>query len=188
MHPDGRREMPVRKPLPYARAPRHSQGVKDEGEDLVESRTRVDSFTGFVQASEPRIRQALTVAFGSDVGREATAEALAYGWEHWDRVSEMDNPAGYLYVVGRDRARRARGRRRPRLIPVDTQRLPWIEPDLPQALARLSEQQRTVIMLLHCFQWSMSEVAELLDVSKSTVQSHSERGMARLRRKLGVAS
>lgn len=157
-----------------------------DGEDVVAGRTTVDSFAAFVRTSEPRIRQALSVAFGSDVGREATAEALAYGWEHWDRVSEMDNPAGYLYVVGRDRARRARRRRRPKLIPVDHSRLPWVEPGLPKALARLSERQRTTVMLLYCFQWSMSEVADLLGVSKSTVQSYAERGMSTLRRALGV--
>ena len=32
------------------------------------------------------------------------AEALAFGWEHWNRVREMDNPCGYLYRVGRSRA------------------------------------------------------------------------------------
>ena len=155
---------------------------------MVESRTRVDSFTSFVRAGEPRIRQALSVAFGSDVGREATAEALAYGWEHWDRVSAMDNPTGYLYVVGRDRARRAKARRRPSFIPIQSGGLPWVEPGLPKALGRLSERQRTVVMLLYCFQWSMSEVADLLDVSKSSVQSYAERGMTNLRRTLGVAS
>ena len=38
--------------------------------------------------------------------REATVEALSYGWEHWARVAAMANPVGYLYVVGRDRATR----------------------------------------------------------------------------------
>ena len=35
-------------------------------------------------------------------------------------------------------------------------------------------------------EWSMAEVAELLDLSKSTVQNHVERGMKKLRRRLGV--
>jgi len=43
-----------------------------------------------------------------------------------------------------------------------------------------------VVVLLHCFQWTMSEVAGLLDVSKSTVQNHAERGMASLRDSIGV--
>ena len=27
-------------------------------------------------------------------GADATAEALAYAWENWERVKVMDNPAG----------------------------------------------------------------------------------------------
>ena len=57
---------------------------------------------------ERGLRTTLTAALGSDVGREAAAEALAYGWEHWDRVSALENPAGYLYPVGRDLGGRRR--------------------------------------------------------------------------------
>ena len=49
--------------------------------------------------------------------------------------------------------------------------LPWVEPSLPQALADLSEKQRTAVMLVHGLEWTYSEVAELLGVSKSTDQS-----------------
>ena len=41
-------------------------------------------------------------------------------------------------------------------------------------------------MLVHCFEWTLGEVAQLLDVSKSTVQNHAERGLDRLRSRLGV--
>ena len=45
-----------------------------------------------------------------------------------------------------------------------------------------------MVALLHGMQWSMSEVAEVLGISKATVQKHAERGMRRLRRQLGVNS
>jgi DNA-directed RNA polymerase specialized sigma24 family protein len=147
----------------------------------------VATFEDFVRATESRLREALSAALGSDLGREATAEALAYAWEHWDRVGAMENPAGYLYVLGRGRGRRMR-RRRVVLMPVAVERTPWVEPGLPAALANLPEQQRIVVMLLYCFEWTMSEVAELLDISKSTVQSHAERGLGTLRAGLGVSS
>jgi len=70
--------------------------------------TKAESFSGFVTGHETRLRQALTAVFGVDGGTDAAAEALAYGWEHWDRVSVMDNPSGYLYRVGYDKLRRAR--------------------------------------------------------------------------------
>jgi RNA polymerase sigma factor (sigma-70 family) len=147
----------------------------------------VDSFEVFFERVEPRLREALSATLGSRVGREAAADALSYGWEHWDRVRAMKNPAGYLYVLGRDRGRRGMRRRRaPSLTSVDTERMPWVEPDLPAALAGLPEQQRVVVMLLYCFEWTMTEVAELLDVSKSTVQTHADRGLTRLRNRMGV--
>ena len=64
------------------------------------------SFEEFVGRFEPRLRVALVAVFGPEVGRDAVAEALAYGWEHWDRIAGMENPGGYLYRVGYDRARR----------------------------------------------------------------------------------
>jgi DNA-directed RNA polymerase specialized sigma24 family protein len=122
----------------------------------------VDSFTEFVKQTEPRLRHALSALFGTELGKEMTAESLAYGWEHWDRVREMDNPPGYLYTVGRDRGLRLIARNRPVLLPVDVQRLPWVEPQLAGALAQLPERQRVVVMLVHSFQWSMSEVGIFL--------------------------
>jgi RNA polymerase sigma factor (sigma-70 family) len=147
----------------------------------------VRAFEEFFERAEPRLREALSATLGSQDGHDAAAEVLSYAWEHWERVQAMENPVGYLYVRGRGRGRRAQqSRRRPTLLPVDNARPPWIEPELPTALALLPEQQRTVVMLLHCFQWTMSEVADVLHVSKSTVQTHAERGLALLRERIGV--
>lgn len=144
------------------------------------------SFTEFVTLFETRLRQSLTATFGVERGTDAAADALAYGWEHWDRVQPMDNAGGYLYRVGYDRARRASRSSSMRLPGVDSGRLPWVEPGLPKAVAGLPEQQRIVVALVYGYQWSLGEVAEYLGVAKGTVQTHSERGLARLRDKLGV--
>ncbi len=37
------------------------------------------TFSSFVEEHEARLRHALTARFGSQVGKEAAAEALAYG-------------------------------------------------------------------------------------------------------------
>ena len=146
----------------------------------------IDAFRSFVTENEPRLRQALSATLGTQVGVDATAEAFGWAWENWDRVELMVNPVGYLYTVGRDRGRKSLMQRRPLFHPVDSARLPWVEPLLPSALERLPDRQREVVVLLHCFQWTMSEVAQLLAVSKSTVQNHAERGMASLRNSIGV--
>jgi RNA polymerase sigma-70 factor (ECF subfamily) len=62
-------------------------------------------FSDFFADAEPRLRRALIAAYGAERGREAAAEALAYGWEHWSRVRRMGNPLGYLYRVGQSRSR-----------------------------------------------------------------------------------
>lgn len=163
-------------------------GVGDESVAVLPDQTKSDSFTDFVNEVELRLRQALTAALGPEDGREAAAEALTYAWQHWERVGAMENSAGYLYRVGQSRGGRMRRRRRHvGLPPVTPDRLPWVEPGLPAALARLSDKQRTVVLLLHSYEWTMSEVAELLGVSKATVQSHADRAMRRLRERLRVS-
>jgi len=149
--------------------------------------TRVDGFTAFVIEKEPHLRHLLCATLGSQLGYEATAEALAYGWEHWDRVSVMDNPAGYLFKVGRDRGRRQFRRRHAVFAVPDSGAFPMIEPGLPRALSRLSERQRVTVVLVHSFNWSLGEVASHLGVAKGTVQKHLERGLKALRDELGVA-
>ncbi len=149
-------------------------------------RVTMDSFTEFVQLVEPRLKRALVAAFGREVGLDAAADALSHGWEHWEKVREMDNPAGYLFGVGRNKARSQR-RSRPAFPEVPAQHEPWIEPGLPGAMARLSESQRTAVLLIHGYEWTLAEVAELLGVSVPTAQKHAERGMAKLRRKIGSA-
>lgn len=152
----------------------------------LEDRVAVHSFEAFFKEAEPRLHDALAACLGREAGREATCEALAYGWEKWDRVRLMDNPVGYLYVVGRDRGRRALRRRRVGLPLVEAPRVPWIEPGLIDALAGLPERQRVVVTLVYCFEWTLSETAGLLGLKKSTVQNHAERGLAKLRTRLGV--
>ncbi len=146
----------------------------------------VDSFTEWVQGAEPRLRHALTASFGSQVGKDAATDALSHAWEHWDRIRMKDNPLGYVYGVGRNKARRMASPRRAMFLDVPHQLLPHIEPGLPAAIARLPEKQRIVVSLVYGYEWTMSEVAELLGTAKTTVQNHAERGLARLRNTLGV--
>ncbi len=146
----------------------------------------VDDFTEWAIDAEPKIRQSLTASFGVQVGRDATAEALGTAWERWERVAATPNPVGYVYGIGRNVARRMTRRRRPLFVDVPDQLLPHVEPGLPAALAGLPERQRVTVTLLYGYGWTMTEVAELLGVGKTTVQNHAERGLATLRRELGV--
>lgn len=60
----------------------------------------------------------------------------------------------------------------------------WVEPKLASSLSALSKQQRVAVLLVHGAGWTHLEVAELLGISPSTVQTHVERAMRRLRRQI----
>lgn len=144
-------------------------------------------FEEFARTTGPRLRAGLVAAYGPEDGADAASEALSYGWRHWDRVGVMDNPAGYLYRVGQSAARRAV--RRPRFLPAPAPAdLPHFEPGLLPALESLSEQQRVCVVMIHGFGWGQTEVAELFDISPSSVRTHLARGLARLREALEVDS
>lgn len=126
------------------------------------------------------MRAALVASFGAQVGAEAAADALAYAWQHWSRVEAMDNRVGYLYRVGQNAARRMvkPSRMYPAPEPHD---LPRFEPGLLPALAALSVPQRIAVVLVHGYGWPIVEVAELLEVTHSTVRTHLARALAHLR-------
>jgi DNA-directed RNA polymerase specialized sigma24 family protein len=146
----------------------------------------IDSeFRLFMQQAEPRLRRALVAAYGAERGREATAEALAYAWEHWEQVEKMTNVTGYLYRVGQSRTRERL--RRPLFVRPEHPE-PWYEPSLAPALEGLSEGQRTAVVLVHGFGWTLREVAECTDVKVTSVQNHLERGLRKLRAALKVGS
>src|SRR5438876_10648131 len=74
-----------------------------------------EDFDTFARRCGPDVRRVLVARYGLEVGVEATADALAYAWERWERVAAMDNPTGYLVRVGQSAARRYR--RRPVVMP-----------------------------------------------------------------------
>jgi DNA-directed RNA polymerase specialized sigma24 family protein len=152
---------------------------------IVDDASLATAFTGFVRANERRLRHALIAGFGGDLGREAASEALTYAWENWERVHGMENPVGYLYTVGRNWALRSRTEASPPLRLVGRDVEPHVEPGLAAALAALSARQRAVVVMVHCFDWSLAETADVLGLAKTTIQNHLERGMAALRRELG---
>jgi len=139
-------------------------------------------FEEFVSAIEPQLRRSLVAIYGADRGREAAAEALAWAWEHWDRVQTMDHPLRYLFRVGQSRTRR---RRQPVVFDSGVSPAPAIpDPALATALTSLTERQRAVVVLVHGFGYSQVEVATLLGIRPTSVQNHLERGLHRLRTQL----
>ena len=144
-------------------------------------------FNDFVEDIGPRLRLAFVSRYGPDVGSEVTSEALACAWENWEEVALMANPAGWVYRTGQSRSRRFF--RRPVRLPAPLGlHNPAVEPELPLCLARLSDKQRTAVMLVHAYGYTVRETADLLGVSPSTVQRNAARALTNLRRGLGVSA
>jgi DNA-directed RNA polymerase specialized sigma24 family protein len=142
-------------------------------------------FESFVAVHRPRLARAFVATYGAERGQEALAEALAYAWEHFHDVQQMRNPAGFLYRVGQSKTR---SRRRPLVFPAPGRGdIPDVEPRLPAALRTLSERQRACVVLVFAFEWTHQEVADLLGLTRTSVQNHVERGLRRLRHEVGVS-
>ena len=153
----------------------------------LQPRPHRSEFADFVGDVEPRLLQALVATYGPRVGREATVDALSWAWEHWDRLGPIADKVGYLYRVGQSATRRYSSRPIPlrRSVSEDV-RLVDIDPGLIPALTHLSEQQRTVVVLIHAFGWSQTDVARLLDITVSTAREHLSRALGHLRDELVV--
>lgn len=144
-------------------------------------------FEEFVLDVKPRLLQALIATYGPTDGREACVDALSWAWENWERLARVEHPVAFLYRVGQSATRRFVARPLPvRLTEIMANEFPDIEPRLMPALARLSEQQRIVVVLVHGYGWRQAEVARLLDINASTVRDYLERAIERLRRDMEV--
>lgn len=142
-------------------------------------------FTRFVKEIEPGLSYAFFAAYGPEIGADVTSESLAYAWENWDHIREMGNPGGYLYRVGQSKARWYHKPRIcfPSVVRAET---PEVEADLPASLEHLTKNQRLAVVLVYAMGWTEEEVASLIGRSRSTVRTHLERGLRRLREELEV--
>ncbi|MEO5900949.1 MAG: sigma-70 family RNA polymerase sigma factor, partial [Ilumatobacteraceae bacterium] len=123
------------------------------------------AFDAFVRDDGERLRRVMTAQYGVDVGCDSADSALAWGWEHWDRLSGMSNPAGYLYRVAQTEARRAVGRGQVITFPSEVAGSSepgssLLDGDLAAALCQLPDRQRVAVLLVHAFGWTPTEVGE----------------------------
>lgn len=140
-------------------------------------------FDRFAREVEPRLRRSLAGCMHPDQVADAVNEAMLYAWDNRVRVLAMSEPVGYLFRVARSKSRR----RKQGFIPwVGDNQIPDVEPGLPLALSKLPPKQALAIWFVKACGWSQVEAAVAMKVSPSTVSTHVERGMRRLREELGV--
>lgn len=146
-------------------------------------------FESFYASAASRIRRTLAVILGDvELAGEATDEAMTRAYERWSRVSSLDNPAGWVYRVGLNWAKRQLRRRAydgsALMAPHSAEQPPPPDPRLWKALNGLSTDHRTVIVLRFGEDWSESQIAAALDIPVGTVKSRLHRALNHLREEL----
>jgi RNA polymerase sigma-70 factor (ECF subfamily) len=160
------------------------------------ARSDLLTFEGLFQAEHQALFRALYLIVGNtQEAEELMQDAFLKVWERWDRVSRMDNPAGYLCRIAvngaRSRIRRLRLAARRSIAPPGMQ-LPDpfadvdLRDELVRAFAALSERQRMALVLTDLLDVSAEDSARLLRVKPSTVRSLASQARAALKVRLGA--
>ena len=153
------------------------------------------SFEDFYRAQAGRVYRALAATLiDTYLAREATDEAMARACARWRRVSELDNPGGWVYRVGLNWATswwRKVGRERSFSVDDHGGLVPPVEPGTTAALVALrglSTPHRAVVVCRVLLDLSVAETAAVLGISEGTVKSRLARALAALRTALSEES
>ncbi len=155
--------------------------ARDRGR--TEIRRRADAL---IVQLRPRLTEALIARYGPEVGAEAAGDSIVWALSNPSKTLDANNPIGLLFRVGQSKARPGlRWARRRANAPTDD----WlrsadvqpIDPALISALTKLTLDQRTAVLLVHAFGWSVRQVAELRDLPTTAITNHLHRGLAKLR-------
>ena len=150
-------------------------------------------FDDFFQHHHPRLFAALCLTTGSrHEADEIAQEAFLRVLERWERVSQMDEPAGFLFTTAmnifRKRYRRAKlAARLPIARPIPEDAFETVDDRdlLVRALRDLSPHQRAAIVLTTILDVPSSEAAKVLGIKDSTVRVLAGKARQQLRSTVG---
>lgn len=145
-------------------------------------------FADFFRAEYQTLLRAMYLISGSrDEAEELAQDTFVKACERWDRVREMDNPAGYLFRTAvnkrRSVARRLRlaARRTLSLRPPDVIAQSDDRDQIRRALVTLPASQREAIVLVEWLGLTDAEAGRVLGVSAGAVRVRISRAKASLR-------
>src|SRR5437773_11042306 len=127
---------------------------------------RAVSFATFYDEHYGAVCRGLSVALGdAPRAEEAAQEAFTRAYVRWRRVSQMDRPAGWVYVTAVRVATRRRHARSVRVEPRsvgDVADVVVERESLAEAIDHLAERQRLAIVLRYGLDLSVDDVAEAM--------------------------
>ena len=147
------------------------------------------SFEAFFDENRSRLFGALCLITGSrQEAEEIAQDAFLRLWERWDRVSELEDPTGFLFRTAmnlfRNRLRRAAlAVRRTLDLTPSSDDLAAVEDrdELVRAMRGLTPHQRAALVLTGYLGYSSEEAAHVLGVRASTVRALATKGRASVR-------
>lgn len=152
-------------------------------------------FEAFCVGQNPRLIRMLTLFCGdAELARDLTQETLARTWVHWRKVRTMDRPDLWAKRVALNLATSQFRRRRTERIVLGRFSTGAMLEHLDEggdrlairaALMRLSERQRTAVLLRYLEDLSVEQTAELMSCSAGTVKKLTARGLVALRAWVG---
>lgn len=155
--------------------------------------SQAGAFESFYEQERDPLFGALCLITGDrHEAEEIAQDAFIAVWERWERVREMESPAGYLYRTAlngfRKRRRRAglAVRRAVGLVPADdsfgaaeTRHM------IRTALASLSRRQRAAVVMTELLGFTSEEAATAMGIRAATVRVLASQGRTALARAMG---
>jgi RNA polymerase sigma factor (sigma-70 family) len=140
--------------------------------------------------SGPVFRALLAGTLDRAAAEDATAEAFARAFAHWQTVADHPNPRAWVLRVAwnyHHSAWRAWDARRVATRPSEPPPAAeqWVDPDLVAAIAGLPYGQREVLVLVALGELTPTQTAKVLGKAASTVRGQLSRARATLRQLLG---
>jgi RNA polymerase sigma factor (sigma-70 family) len=152
-----------------------------------------EAFEEWYAAEAPKVLLTLRAALGERaLAEDAVAEGFARAYAKWSKVSKMDSPTGWVFVVALNHARtlaRQRTREQAHAVRFESaQTVQGPEPDGPvwRTVAELSPASRMAVALRYIADLPEVEVARLMGVSRGTVATTLHRARKTLAERLQV--
>ena len=154
----------------------------------------VRSFEDFYDQESKLLCRRLWLVTGNRAeAEEIMQDAFLKVWEKWDRVGQMDAPAGYLYTTAMNLFRRRYQRAR-RAIRRTVGSAPshddFAEADdrqtVRQVLATIPPRQRAALVLTELLGYSAKDAGDVLGIKDSTVRALTHQGRESFRRVMEV--
>jgi RNA polymerase sigma-70 factor (sigma-E family) len=154
----------------------------------------LDGFSQFVAARSATLLRAAWLLTGDErLAEDLLQNALAASWQRWARAVENGNPEGYVRKILVTKYLSSWRRRWRAELPTATvpeavgpgggdHATETVERDaVRRALARLTRQQRAIVVLRYAEDLSIAQTAEALGCSSGTVKVQAHRALAALR-------